>query len=58
MGWLNDAYGHLITRMVEEKVGDKLIRYRAPVISTIPSLSRLLRSIRNTVLNVAEGTFP
>ena len=58
MEWLNDAYGHLMTRMIEEREGDKVIRLKAPVISTIPSLSRLLRSARNKVLNVAEGKFP
>jgi len=47
-----------MTRMIEEKEGDKVIRLKAPVISTIPSLSRLLRSARNKVLNVAEGKFP
>jgi len=56
--WLNDAYGHLITRMIEEKVGDRVIRLKAPVISTIPSLSRVLRRAREKVLNVSEGVFP
>ena len=58
MEWLNDAYGHLMTRMIEERVGDKIVRNRAPVISTIPSLSRLLRSARKKVLNVSNGMFP
>lgn len=58
MKWLNDSYGHLMTRMVEEKVGDKLIRYKAPVVSTIPSLSRVLRRAREKVLKVSEGVFP
>jgi len=58
MGWLNDAYAHLMTRMVEEKVGDKVIRYKSPVVSTIPSLSRVLRRAREKVLKVSEGVFP
>lgn len=58
MEWLNDSYGHLMTRMVEEKVGDKLVRYKAPVVSTIPSLSRVLRRAREKVLKVSEGVFP
>ncbi len=58
MKWLNDSYGHLMTRMIEEKVGDRVIRLEAPVISTIPSLSRVLRRAREKVLKVSEGVFP